>query len=502
MSGPESRDSGGGSRRDFAVASLQTFLGSTSSRVLIFVFAIVAARVLGTESYGEFAILQSTAMLLALAIGQPLSVVSNRYAAALRVDDAREAARLARSLITATVVGSLVAVAGLLVGSTPLATYLFSRPALAPYMAVVGLIVMLQSLFLVVTGTLRGFERFKTAANAHALQGFIGVPLALAAVWIWNLWGAVAGLAAFWAIGAGLATVGLLRLSTELGTGLRPKLDTDHLRSIWPFYFPYLLTVLFVALSYWGVRTILTHGPDAYHQVGLFSAAFQYGQVTQLIIGPLLMVGAPMLTSAWSRSDPDRFRQTISDLVKVSYILLIPLSLIGAGCAPWLLALLGSGYEPALRSTEILFIALGLNAFLALIGPVLIAMERGWSLAALSVLRGGLLLLLTFMLRDRGALGGATALLVTEVIMAVALLICFSALREFATIKLVGRMLLCSVPGFLVGSLGLLQAGTVRALITAAAAAIMALGAWFALGRADQAGLLRLLGRLTASVRK
>lgn len=489
MIGASDDSPSGSGRRGFAIASFQTLLGASTSRVLVFGLAIATARILGSEAYGEFSIIQSTVLLLAIALGQPLGVVLNRYAAALRVNEPSRTANLAGSLISTTVFASLAAAVGLYLASPSLAEDLFNRPRLAPLLAISGIAVVLQVLCFVVLSTLRGFHEFKTAASVQALHALVGVPLALLMVWEWGLTGAVFGLIGFWAIGAGLGVFGTLDLSKQRNLRFRLVPRLEDLRLVGPFYLPYLATILMVVFSNWFIRALLARGEDAYRQVGLFSAAFQYAQISQLIIVPLMMVATPTLTAAWSRPQHIGFRSAATDLLKASLLLLIPLTLLAVGCAPWMLSLLGPDYRLALRPIEFLFPAIALNSLNSLAGPVLLATERVSDLARLTFVRVSLLITLTLALRGSGAEGAALAFLLTEIAVAGGLVLVLVKLREAKIASMMGRISLFSVPGLLLGAWSLLLGTPARPLLSGVAAAMAVIGAVFALEKADRSSL-------------
>ena len=158
-------------------------LGGVSARALALLSAIIVARLLGREGYGEIGIVQSTLGMFGVFAGFGLGSTSTKYIAEYREKDPGKAGRIASLVFFVSLVSAGTMMA-LTVGLAPwLSRSILSRPDLSSLLLPGSLLLFLSTLVGVQSATLAGFESFRKIAFINIARGlaaaFVTSPLVL-----------------------------------------------------------------------------------------------------------------------------------------------------------------------------------------------------------------------------------------------------------------------------------------------------------------------------------
>jgi len=169
--------------------------GSIVSQGSSLVTAILVARLVGVGAFGQFVLIQSTALMLQAVGGLGLGVATTRLVARLRSHDAPRSGRVIGFALLFTLVSGIVLAC--LVLATPMAILraTLHMDTLDGTMRLVGVIACWGMLNRIYADVLIGLEAFARMARAHFVRGVLTLSLASFGAGIFGLPGAVVALA-------------------------------------------------------------------------------------------------------------------------------------------------------------------------------------------------------------------------------------------------------------------------------------------------------------------
>jgi O-antigen/teichoic acid export membrane protein len=392
--------------------------GTALSRVLALAASMVTARFLGKSVYGEYGILSSTVLTFQVfALG--LGLTATRYVAELRAGDPARAGRILGLSAVVSSGAGLLATGMLWVFAPWLATRTLGAPQLAQPLRIAGLSLLFSTMSSAQQGGLAGFEAFRWITWLNVWSGLIGVPLAVAGVWLWGLEGAVWALVATAAVQWLFTGVALRRRAAE------DRIDIDFRgfwqeRSIlWTFSLPALAQGVMVSPVTWAASAILVNQPGGFAEMGAYSAANQwYGAVLFL---PVALGGAvlPVLSERIGQADLPGGRKVLRAAVAMNIAVVTPIVLAGSVASPWIMRAYGPSFSAAWPTLVVVLGTAGVVVVLNPIGYLLAATNRLWLGFWMNAGWAVVLLAATVLLVHSGAFGVASARLIAYLVHAI-----------------------------------------------------------------------------------
>ncbi len=396
-----------------------SFAGAALSRALTLAASVVTARILGKEGYGELGVLTSTVMTFQAFSSLGLGMTATKYVAELREKDPARAGRiLALSAVSSTATGLLAA--GVMWGFAPwLAGRTLDAPQLAGALRIAAVALFFTTIGGAQTGALAGFEAFRTTTWLNVVAGVVGVPVAVAGVWLWGLTGAVWAMVVTAAVQWVLTHAAVRTHARRHGIPIGVRGWSQEQRVLWTFSLPALAQGLMVGPVNWGAAAILVNQPGGYPEMGALSATNQwYGAVLFL---PTALGGAilPVLSERVGQGDAPGVRKVLRTAMTVNLVAVAPIVAVGALASHGIMGMYGPEFRAAWPTLVVVLVTAGLVAVTNPVGNVLAAsgrlwlgfvMNSGWAVAFLGA---------TLLLVEWGALGVATARLIAYVVHAV-----------------------------------------------------------------------------------
>lgn len=290
-------------RRLVTTASLSA-LSAMASRGAIFAGVLLVAYCLGPQAFGQFALVQTTALLFttfcALSLGQMATKV---VAEAVAGPPARLATALSVSYGSAMLIS--LAFALLIVALSPLlARAVGHSAALTPVYAAAGLLVLTGFLAAVQNGVALAIGRVKEQALANLLTAPLAFAAMALAAWQRDL---------AWAVYGYIAAQVLIVLGQEhslrrhrrergLSLSLRATERADW-SVLWRLGLPSSLAGLLTVPAMWLVMVMLSHTADGAVELGHFALGNQARSILLFATGVIANAALPMLSSARAQGD-------------------------------------------------------------------------------------------------------------------------------------------------------------------------------------------------------
>jgi O-antigen/teichoic acid export membrane protein len=333
-------------RGRFARGAVWSLVGAVVSQGSNLAASVVTAKLLGREQFGQFGMIQNTVGMLGVFAGLGLGVTATKYVAECRTRDPERAGRIiALGCSVAIVSGGLLAL-GLLAYAPQLAAKTLNAPELTDELRIAGVLLFLNALNGAQTGALSGFEAFRALARINVVRGLIALPVTVAAVFLWRLPGAIWALAVRTAVGCFLSQVSLRRRCTALGIHPRFPSAWAEGRILWTFSIPAVLSGALVGPGIWAANTMLVNRPGGYAEMGVLSAANQWGGAIVFIPGVLAQFALPLLSNLNGERDVSRYGKALRWNLTLTAAAATAVALPVVLGAPRIMRLYGRDFEP------------------------------------------------------------------------------------------------------------------------------------------------------------
>jgi O-antigen/teichoic acid export membrane protein len=378
--------------------------GTQATRLLSLSFVVVAARVIGPEEFGKFTFAYALATLLGAALDLGMHSILVRGIARARADTpAYWAAAVTLKLV-------LLAAAGAVFLLLPLATRRPFDTTAAAWL--LGTAIALQSFIELAVCVFTGFERLEFELGTRVVEKIVLVSVGIAGL---ALGGRLLAVSGAFTVAAAVSLTLAVALVHRRFARLRWRWDAAGAsalgRALGPVAAAFLLA--FATTRLVPLLVALLAGDLA---AGYFGAAIRVLDVVMVL--PIIVVAAvyPVLVRL-GPADP-QFRRVVVHVVGLLLMIGLPVALGFAYGADWLVVrVYGPRFGPAAAPLAVLGAAAALGYLSYFLGFVLLALDRAGrlvgvtaaSLAASVALTPGLVLAL-------GALGGAIALVLVEVV--------------------------------------------------------------------------------------
>lgn len=358
------------------------FIGTALSQSSVVVWSMIAARLLGRESFGALGIIQSTVGVLGTFAGLGLGMTATKYVAELRASDPSRAGRvIGLSVGMSLATGAGVATA-LWVLSPWLATHAIAAPNLAGQLRIAAILLLLMTLNGVQTGTLSGLEAFRSLARVNLWRGIAALPVGVAAVWFGGLTGAVWALVASAALGCWFGQSAVRGACDSAGIPVSWRGAWRERAVLWRFSLPAFLSNVSVVTT-WAAYAIMAHRPAGYSQLGAFNAANQFRNGILLVPAVVGQPLLPMLSDLYTTSTSEFRRLLRTSLVlmaMVSAAIALPVCLM----SPWIMALFGARFRSEWPALVFLAASTIPAACCSIVGQAIAGSGKQWTGFALN----------------------------------------------------------------------------------------------------------------------
>jgi O-antigen/teichoic acid export membrane protein len=398
---------------------LWSLLATVFTQGSTFLANIIVARLLGQERFGQFAMVLSTLLAIAMIAQLGLGATATRHVAEYRVRDPHRAGRLI-GLLTLVTAGTALAGALLMLIAAPfLAERVFSAPGLAPVLRIGALHVAFATIAGTQMGVVAGFEGYRSLARATAVSGVIYVAACSAGAALAGLTGAVTGLAV--GAAAQLAAISLAqrREAAHAGIEVRYREVLGELNAVGGYAIPAAISGYISVPALWWGNAVLARQPAGFAELALYNAAWSFRTLVLVVPHNLNRVAGSVLYAQSGADDRHGFRRVFrANVAACGGFAAIAGGLCALLAGP-LLGLYGDGFR---EGTAVLYLLL-LSGLLEAVGIALYqliqARKRMWlSTAAVALPSYGAFVVAATLLASRqGAVGLGTASIIAQGVM-------------------------------------------------------------------------------------
>lgn len=385
--------------------------GTMVSRILGLIVSIILARYIGKESFGKFAIIQSTILMFGVLAGIGLGVTTTKHVAEFKKVDSGKAGRIITLCMVLAFCFGTIATIIMYEVSGWLAINMLAAPQLGHLLKISSPILLFSVLDGVQMAALAGFEAFKKSAILNLLKGIVTFPFMICGVIFAGIEGAIWGLLASSVTGYFINNVGLAKVASKHNVPLKIMGCVSEYKIIIQFGFPAALASIMVMPANWMCTAILANQPNGYGELGIYNAATQWFTVLLFIPTALSQVLLPFISERVGLNTGDKVRldNVLVNSMKLNAIIVIPIIIIGSLVSPFIMSLYGASFREGWSTLIVTLITAGILSVQAPISNMIIATNRMWYGFSVNVFWAIIFVISTFALVQWGAFGLATS---------------------------------------------------------------------------------------------
>jgi O-antigen/teichoic acid export membrane protein len=397
----------------FARGAFWSLLGSFFSQGLMLIASIVVARILGKQEYGEMGMIRSTVNMFTVFAGFGMGVTATKYVAEYhKIDKIRTGKIIGLSTLFATCTGGIIAIV-LLISAPTLALKTINAPMLVNEIRLSAIMLFFSSINGAQTGTLAGFEAFKTIATVNLISGLSALPIQIGFTLLFGLRGSVIGFGFNYLILWILNVIAVKKESKLAGIKIEYREAWDEWKILYKFSLPALLSGILVTPVIWACNAMLVNQPHGYEEMAIFDAANQWRNVILFIPAALASIALPLLSS--SVGNQKLFNKILKLNIAVNFIISLTMAICISLFSTFIMKFYGVGFSDGRIVLIIMTFSTVLISINNVIGSAIAGKGQMWVGLILNFLWGILLLSCTyyFLKSGFGAKGLAYSFLIS-----------------------------------------------------------------------------------------
>jgi O-antigen/teichoic acid export membrane protein len=285
---------------------------------------IIVARILMKQTFGEYAMVQSTLLAVATLSQLATGYTASKYIAEYRSSDLERTGRIMGlcALVSAVMAGVgallLIAIAPWLAGT------MLKAPRLAFALMMGSGFLFFSSINGYQTGALSGLEAYGGLAKAGVASGIVAVALISLGAWWGGLNGTLIGLSISAFVRCAIHNR-WLRLESRV-QGIKPQYRgslSEEKAIIFKFALPAALAGYYSMPMVWLANTFLVRQPEGYGEMALYTAANNLRILVLFLPNVMNTVGLSVLNNERAKGDLNHYNRVFRS--NVLYIFLVSL---------------------------------------------------------------------------------------------------------------------------------------------------------------------------------
>ena len=283
---------------------------------------ILVARIIMQQSFGEYAMLQTTLLTMAALSQLATGYTAGKYIAEFRTIDPDRAGRIMGVCALTAVVTAAVGTLLLVIMAPWLSGAMLDAPHLSSALVVGAGFLFFTSINGYQMGALAGLEAYVSLAKAGVASGLLTVIAISLGAWSGGVNGALLGLSISALFRFAIHHL-FIRSESRL-SGITPKYRGSLRKEkaiMFRFALPAAITGYYTLPMIWLAHTFLVHQPNGYREMALYSAANNLRILALFLPGVINSVGLSVLNNEKAKRDLGHYQRVFRS--NVLHILLV-----------------------------------------------------------------------------------------------------------------------------------------------------------------------------------
>lgn len=275
-------------------ATIVLTFGTVVSRLLIAVAYILLARILTPTEYGEYSMINSTINNFLIFASLGIGLTTTKYISEYKNNNSELASGiLGASLFTVLILGLIIG-SIFFIFSDYIAVNILKAESLKPLLKYGAVILILTAVNSTQLGALLGLQSYRSTAICNILQGILMFAGIVGGGYWYGITGAIIG-----NLFAIVILTVIIQILLKIESGkfhIKIKLKTwkRDLKLIYSFAIPASISSLIISPAMWILNTMLVRTPGGYKQLGIYSAVLLFPNAVQMVNGSLNSVLLPI----------------------------------------------------------------------------------------------------------------------------------------------------------------------------------------------------------------
>lgn len=282
-------------------------VGTLFAQGSVFLTAIILARLLGKEIFGELGMIQSTLLTLTSIAQVSTGLTATKYVAEFRDVDKARAGRVLGLCSVLTLATGVVATALLVISAPWMAEHVLAAPHLAVSLTISAAFVLFSVMNGYQIGALAGLESYKSISIYGALLGAAHLAVCVLGAALWGLHGALAGMAVSALLRWGVYGVVLRREIDKQGITIQRREGLREREILQRFALPAALSGLTAMPAIWLANAVLVQQPHGYALLGDINAANNLRVLISIAPALVNNVAASILNNHYGKGDYNKY---------------------------------------------------------------------------------------------------------------------------------------------------------------------------------------------------
>jgi O-antigen/teichoic acid export membrane protein len=392
-------------------------IGQIISKLSVLIGAIVVARIIGREIYGEFAILKSTINTFTSISSAAFGIAATKYIAEYRVTDISKIGRIISLTTTIVLVFASAFTILIIVFSSQLSISLLDNNQLEYGLKISAIILLFSSINGLQQGIWMGFEEFKIISLVNVFSGLISIVAQTVGAYYFGLKGALFGYGSLFVLQFIINQYLLKKLYNQNVIKITLNSMMDEISIVWKFILPTMLSGIIVMPIVWICNTFLVNQNGGYSEMASFDVSLQWQALVIFIPSNISKVILPFISKI--RGQNKSYKNHMKLFISLTFILTLCLSIIISFSAKYIYEFYGDDFA---SSSSVLIIMCAAGVFMSLnsvIGQVITTENKMWSGFLFNVIWAISLLITSYFLIQHyeSAVGLALAYLFSYIIL-------------------------------------------------------------------------------------
>ena len=390
-----------------------SLIGTAAGKFIVLVAGILCAHILTKEQYGEFGMIRSTVNMFVVFGTAGLGVTASKFIAEYRSQQKERIPSIYMLTNGFAFVTGLVIVLVVYYLAPFLAAEYLHAPHLVNPLRMGVLLLFVTVINGAQTGTLSGFEDFKSIAINNFFGSLSESVFMLIGAYYWGIFGAVAGFGTGYIVLYVLHNLAIRRNFSERGiTVSRSAFRREDLRLLYKFSLPAMLSSVLVTPTYWLIRSFLARS-GGFEEVAAFEAADQWRTIILFLPTAISGIALPILSSLVG-GDGTRYWRTfwlnLGLVGGISFVLALLISVF----SPFIMRFYGADYAGDHLTLVVLVASTVFSSMATVVGASIQSRAKVWVGFGFNFLWALMIIGLSslFLRRGLGATGIAWAILI------------------------------------------------------------------------------------------
>lgn len=367
--------------RKIVSMSFWLLVGNTIGKVTMFVTNILVARILSQELFGQFSMIRSAVNIGTSIVRSTLGLIATKDIAAIKqAKDGQIISYIFTIFLLNFIFVLLIIIAILIFSQWIISSFFLGQIGMRSALYIGLIILLVSSLSTLVQSFLIGFEFFRIPAILSAIVTCLSIPIIYFLINLYGLYGALFSVAIYFLFDSILKLSFLTLRIRYPNNQLSLRSILFYAKSVLSFSLPLTLAISCTSLTFWYARTVIVNSTQAFSDIAIFDAAYQWLTIIMLITGATTNVALPLFSKSNRTGEKDGTNRIFKLNLIVNLVISVGIAFVFILFSKQIMQLYGTQYIKGFRVLVVLSITSILFTVSSLLNKYMLANNSSWTI--------------------------------------------------------------------------------------------------------------------------